>query len=84
MTNKILVLLNGFWNAISGGDRHLLECGKYLTEQKLDISFMIPDDAEFEDYPSKLNLIRYTESNIIGKGKDCKGFLAISYLYWKR
>jgi glycosyltransferase involved in cell wall biosynthesis len=67
---------------MSGGDKHLLECGMRLKAKGVDIDFMIPDDAEFEDYPSKLNLIHY--DNPKKKGKDCKNFLEISYLYWQR
>jgi glycosyltransferase involved in cell wall biosynthesis len=85
MPNKILVLLNGWWEAQAGGDTHLLEIGKYLTEvQKEDIYYMIPDDAEFGDYPKHLRLIHYADPNKIGRGKDCKNFIAISRLYWKR
>jgi len=84
MKPKILILLNGFWTSIGGGDIHLLEVGKELTQLGADINFMIPDDAEYDEYKKYIHCIYPYNSNLIGKGKDCHNFLSISLLYWKR
>ena len=84
MIPKILIINAGFWTATSGGCTHLFEVGIRLQNKGIHVDYIIPTDAEYGDYMNQINNIKAFDPEVIGKGKDCKGFLAISYLYWKR
>lgn len=83
-TPKILIINTGWWTATSGGCTHLFEVGTRLQNKGVHVDYIIPTDAEYGDYMNQINNIKAFDPEVIGKGKDCKGLLSISYLYWKR
>jgi glycosyltransferase involved in cell wall biosynthesis len=84
MIPKILIINTGWWKSTSGGCTHLFEVGTRIQNKGVHVDYIIPTDAEYGDYMNQINNIKAFDPEVIGKGKDCKGFLAISYLYWKR
>jgi len=84
ITPKILIINAGWWKSVSGGCTHLFEIGTRLQNKGIHVDYIIPTDAEYGDYMNKINNIKAFDPEVIGKGKDCEGTLAISYLYWKR